>query len=212
MFEKIKAVTCRHYENVLMQYGDSPQGINWSDVNSQRLRFQILSEVDDLNGQKIHEVGCGLAHFVDFLAEKGINCEYVGSDISTKMIQKAKQRLPQAQLYVADILEDITPDWMRADYLLASGVFNAKMSINRGVWQQFVEAMFLRMFSLARKGIAFNLITSYVDYENSNLFYLSPAETLDFCIRNLGRRVVIRHDYPLWEYTVYVYKTERGIK
>ena len=101
---------------------------------------------------------------------------------------------------------------MRADYLLASGVFNAKMSINRGVWQQFVEAMLLRMFSLARKGIAFNLLTSYVDYENSNLFYLSPAETLDFCIRNLGRRVVIRHDYPLWEYTVYVYKTERGIK
>ena len=205
MLEKIKEICRRHYENVLEQYGDSPQGVNWADADSQRLRFQILSEIGNLNGKRIHDVGCGLAHLVEFLGEKGVNCEYVGSDISPQMIKKAKQRLPKAQLYVADILEDMS-DWMRADYLLASGVFHVKAASERGAWQQFVEAMLLRMFTLAKKGIAFNMLTTYVDYEDSNLFYLSLAETMDFCIRNLGRRIVIRHDYPLWEYTVYVYK------
>ena len=206
MFEEVKAICRRYYENALERYGDSPQGVNWADAASQRFRFEILAEIDDLNGKRIHDVGCGLAHFVEFLVERGIDCEYVGSDISSHMIQKAKQRLPKEQLYVADILNDVTPDWMRTDYLLASGVFHVKAANERSAWQEFVETMLRRMFTLARKGIAFNMLTTYVDYEDSNLFYLPPAELLDFCIRNLGRRVVIRHDYPLWEYTVYVYK------
>ena len=206
MFEKIEAVCRRHYENALMQYGDSPQGVNWADADSQRLRFRILSEIDDLNGKSIHDVGCGLAHLVEFLALRGVNCDYVGSDISSQMIQKAKQRLPETRLYVASILDEATPNWMRADYLFASGVFHVKGPLDRGEWQQFVEAMLRRMFSLAKKGIAFNMLTTYVDYEDSNLFYLSPTEMLDFCIQSLGRRVVVRHDYPLREYTVYVYK------
>lgn len=206
MFDEIKAACRTHYENVLKKHGDSPQGADWADADSQRLRFKILSEIDDLNGKGIHDVGCGLAHLVEFLAESGVNCQYVGSDISSLMIEKAKQRIPKAQLYVADILDDVTPEWMKADYLFASGVFHVKGANERSPWQQFVEAMVRRMFSLAQKGIAFNMMTSYVDYEDTNLFYLSPAEMLDFCIQNLGRRVVIRHDYPLWEYTVYVYK------
>jgi SAM-dependent methyltransferase len=210
MFDEIKAVCRRHYEDKLLQYGDSPQGVNWADADSQRLRFQVLSEVGNLNGKKIYDVGCGLGHLVEFLAERGVNCEYVGSDISPQMIQKAKQRLPQAQLYVADILNNVTPDWMRADYLFASGVFYVKATNDHHAWQKFVEAMLLRMFDLAERAIAFNMLTSYVDYKDSNLFYLSPADTLDFCIRNLGRRIVIRHDYPLWEYTVYVYKKVEG--
>lgn len=206
MFEEIKAICRKHYEDKLRQYGDSPQGVNWIDSDSQRLRFQVLYEVGNLDGAKIHDVGCGLGHLLEFLVVSEVNCEYVGSDISPQMIQKAKQRLPQAQLYVADILDEVTQDWMSADYLFASGVFYVKGIADRRVWQQWVEEMIIQMFSLAKVAIAFNMLTSYVDYEDNNLFYISPAETLDFCIRNLGRRIAIRHDYPLWEYTVYVYK------
>lgn len=200
MFNKAKAIYRKHYEDTLGKYGDTPQGVNWSSVESQFLRFQILSEVDDLNRKKIHDVGCGLAHFADFLARKGTNCEYVGSDISPLMIEKAKRRLPHAQLYVADILDDATQEWMTADYLFASGVFYVKGTNARNTWRQFVEEMLIRMFSLAKKGIAFNMLTAHVDYEETNLFYLPPAKALDWCIRNLGRHVVLRHDYPLWEY------------
>ena len=206
MFNKAKAICRKHYEDTLGKYGDTPQGVNWADAESQFLRFQILSEVDDLNRKKIHDVGCGLAHFADFLARKGTNCEYVGSDISPLMIEKAKRRLPHAQLHVADILDDVTQDWMTADYLFASGVFYVKGTNPRSTWRQFVEEMLIRMFSLTKKGIAFNMLTAHVDYEESNLFYLSPAKALDWCVRNLGRHVVLRHDYPLWEYTMYVYK------
>jgi SAM-dependent methyltransferase len=206
MFREIKTVCRDYYESKLEQYGDSPRGVDWADTDSQRLRFQILCEVDNLEGKKVHDVGCGLGHLVDFLADNGVHCEYVGSDISPRMIKQAKLRLPEAQFHIADILDNNTPAWMKADYVITSGLFNVKADNDRQAWQQFVEAMVRHMFSLARRGIAFNMMTSYVDYEDSHLFYLSPAEMLDFCICNLGRRVVIRHDYPLWEYTVYVYR------
>jgi len=56
MFDEIKADRRRLYENVLKKYGDSPQGADWADADSQKLRFKILSEIDDLNGKGIHDV------------------------------------------------------------------------------------------------------------------------------------------------------------
>jgi len=53
MFEEIKAICRSHYEYVLRQHGDSPQGVNWADADSQRLRFQIICDVGNLNGRKI---------------------------------------------------------------------------------------------------------------------------------------------------------------
>ena len=98
MFNKAKESCRKYYENVLMQYGDSPKGVNWKDAEFQRLRFQILCEVGNLNEKRIHDVRCGLGHLAGFLSEKKVNCEYVGSDISPLMIQAAKRRLPMAQL------------------------------------------------------------------------------------------------------------------
>lgn len=205
MFDEVKDRCRRHYENSLAQYGDSPEGVNWRDTESQRLRFQLLCQVADLNGKRIHDVGCGLGHLLDFLSESGISCEYVGSDISPFMVRAAKERLPTGRLYVADILED-DEEWMQADYLVTSGLFYVKSATDNDTWKQFVQTILLRMFSLASRGIAFNMLTSYVDYEDPNLFYQAPGETMDFCIKNMNRRVIIRHDYPLWEYTAYVYR------
>jgi SAM-dependent methyltransferase len=205
-FEQVVQVCRQYYENSLAEFGDSPQGVNWADACSQNLRFQIMSEIDNLNGKIVHDVGCGLGHLFDFLSKKAINCEYVGSDISSSMITCAKGRIPNQNLYVADILQNPVPEWMAADYLFTSGLFYVKNSINKAIWTSFMETMLKQMFKLARKGIAFNMLTSYVDYKDKKLFYLHPKNAIEFCVNNLSKRVTLRHDYPLWEYTVYVYK------
>jgi hypothetical protein len=70
--------------------------------------------------------------------------------------------------------------------------------------------MVRRMWALARQAIAFNLLTDQVDHRVPALHYASPGLWLDFCRRELGRHVVLRHDYPLHEYTLYVYRRARG--
>ncbi len=197
-----------YYERALAEFGDDPRGVNWRDRQSQELRFQILSEVGDLSGRRLHDVGCGLGHLQSWLRQRQPDVDYVGSDISEKMIAAAKARAhDNAVFYVADILNDRQQaSWMRADYIINSGVFTVKSTVPEKQWRMFVHSMVRSMFGLAEKGIAFNLMTSFVDYRDDHLFYEDPGAILEFCVSELSRKVVIRHDYPLWEYVVYVYK------
>ncbi len=195
-----------YYEEKFETHGDSPQGVNWRDVKSQELRFKELLGVGKLEGSTVHEVGCGLAHLYDYINKMGINTNYIGSDVSKIMIAGAHERLGVGvSIYQSNIL-DLNNEKIIADYVLSSGLFSVKGEARNVEWWNFVSDMIKRMFELCNKGIGFNLMTSYVDYKEPHLFYKSPAEVFDFCMAELGNKVVLKHDYPLWEYTIYVYK------
>ena len=195
-----------YYENALAEHGDTPAGVNWSTAETQQIRFEVLCGIGDLKDKKVHDVGCGLAHMSDFLRNQEISCEYIGSDISEAMVSTAKERIGEdANLYVANIREN-KKSWMKADFVLNSGIFTVKGSATDQEWWHYIQEFSKHMFELCTQGIAFNLMTAHVDYKEGHLFYIDPGEVLAFCIKNLNRRVVIRHDYLLWEFTVYVYK------
>lgn len=207
-FGKLVAASRAYYEDALAKFGDHPRGVNWRDSGTQNLRFDVLAGVGDLNGRTVHDVGCGLAHFHDFLSARGLHGGYIGSDISKEMIAAARRRIGSGvALHVADILADSPAPWMEADYVVNSGIFTVRGAASPDDWWGFVQAMAKRMFEMARVGIAFNVMTSHVDYRDDHLFYLDPGAALAYCVRELNRKVVVRHDYPaLWEYTVYVYR------
>jgi hypothetical protein len=56
------------------------------------------------------------------------------------------------------------------------------------------------------KGIAFNVMSKLVDWERDDLFHVSMDEIGLFLKNNLSKNFVIRNDYKLYEYTIYVYK------
>ena len=93
---------------------------------------------------------------------------------------------------------------------MCSGLFHVKLGHPDEVWQEFVQQTLRRMYELCRVAIAFNLMSDHVDFRAPNLYYAPVADTLDFCQRELSRFVVVRHDYPLHEYTTYVYRAARG--
>lgn len=64
----------------------------------------------------------------------------------------------------------------------------------------------MKLNKIADKGIAFNLLTSYVDYKDDNLFYADPGEYIDFCKKELSNKVNLYHDYDLYEWTLLVLK------
>ena len=207
MNSTIPEISKAYYESALAEFGDDPRGVNWRDVESQEMRFAALAGVGDLTGKRVHDVGCGLAHFADWLRRQDIRCDYVGSDISEKMVEAAAAHAPPpAELHVANIMAEVDEAWMRADYVVNSGVFTVRASVAEPEWREFVHDMIRAMYRNADCGIAFNLMSSYVDYRDEHLFYENPQAIMDFCIAELSRKIVIRHDYPLWEYAVYVYR------
>jgi len=120
------------------------------------------------------------------------------------MIEAARLRNPELSFECLDILQVERPEeW---DVVLCSGLFNVKLETSDHEWQEFIHATLHRLYGMCRRGIAFNLMTDQVDYREPPLHYANPAEILEFCRRELGRQVVIRHDYPLYEFTTYVYR------
>lgn len=205
--EQLKQKIIDYFERCLAEHGDTPQGVDYNGRQSQYQRFEILAAVASLEGKSVLDVACGLGHFYDFLREHSITSkEYKGVDISPVMIERAKQRYPELQFSTEDLLAETEPVEPIFDYVICCGLFHLRANNTEAEWAQFTEAMIARMYKYARYGLAFNMMTDQVDYKVDRLYYADPSYYFDFCRRNLSRRVCLRHDYPLYEFTLYVYR------
>jgi len=199
MWEKEKEEIINLYETRLKEHGDSIKTMGWRDKEQQHLRFKILSEIGNLNGAKILDVGCGFGDFYEYLINRGMKVDYTGYDISPKIIEVAKSKHQRIKFEVKDILKERIDE--KFDYVLESGILNKRISNNI----EYAKNMIIKMFELCKIGVAVNMMTNYVDYEENYLYYYSPEEMFKFC-KNLSKFVTLRHDYPLYEFTLYVYK------
>ena len=193
-----------HYERQLARFGPTPEGMDWKDAVSQRLRFAALCDLPRLAGCSLHEVGAGAGHLFDYLEARDLRVDYSGSDLSPAMVEAARERLPQVRFDRLDILEGGAE--RRYDWVFCSGVFHVKLDHDEAEWWAFVAAMIRRMFELCRVGIGFNLMSNRVDFRNPLLFYADPPTVLDFCLNELGRFARLQHHSELHEFTVHVYR------
>lgn len=205
--DRLKQSIVEHYERQLDRHGPTAQGMDWKDEASQRLRFDVLCGICDLRERTVCEIGCGVGHLYDSLRARGLDVEYCGVDLSEQMIEMARQRHPSVHFEQYDILA--TEELPTYDVVLCSGLFHVKLANDEADWRGFVEQNIRRMYSMCRVATGFNLMTDRVDYRSPGLFYSNPGEMLDFCRRELTRYVALRHDYPLYEYTVYLYREPR---
>ena len=203
--EDLKRRIVEHYEGTLKRFGPTARGMDWKDARSQRLRYEVLCRVRDLQGLTIHEVGAGSGHLVDYLGEAGIEAHYSGSDLSQAMVRAARRRHPEIDFEQRDILGDTGAGLY--DVVLCSGLFHVKLDHTEEEWRRFMEPMLRRMFDMCRVAIAFNAMRDDVDYRLDTLYYPAVGQLVEFCRRDLSRAVVARLDYPLHEQTLYVYRT-----
>lgn len=190
------------YEAMLDKFQGNPEdsrSVGWSDRALQWKRFEALTSVVPIEGKSILDLGCGLGNLVDYLSEKDWKGDYTGWDLSDKMVKICRDRFPDMAFDVMDILN--YDGEKRFDVVVASGLFCVPLS-DETRYHKTIE----KMFSLCREAIAFNLISTYVNFQEDHLRYTSPDEIFDFCKKNLTRYVALRHDYMPFDYAVYAYK------
>ena len=205
-FPGIKRRVLEYQEACLSQYGDSPKGVDWNSRESQYLAFSVIHSMGIRCDSSILDVGCGLAHFYDFLTQTGYSGSYTGVDLSAKAIEQAKSRLPHVNLLVGDILSDpIAPLNQSYDFVIGSGIFTLKAETPAPVFETFIEALISKMFQLCKVGTVFNMLTSYVDYEEDRLYYADPTRYFGLA-KSLTPYVILKHDYPAYFFTLALYK------
>ena len=201
-----------HYTELLRKHGDSHLTAQYSDRLTQELRFAALADIGLPPRAKILDFGCGLGDLLAFLRTKrGFEGEYTGYDLSRDIVERARQKYQsdgKALFEVRDIFLDPPQD--QFDYIFICGTFNIKGEN----CARYVKHTLGRLFQLARRAIAFNLMSTYVDYFDPGLYYADPGEMFKFCKETLSPCVALRHDYLLkdnvipFEFAMYVYHSQ----
>jgi SAM-dependent methyltransferase len=204
--DAIRRTVDSYYSRKLLEFGASPAGVDWKSAESQELRFRQLLTLCDLSIPfTVNDYGCGYGALVDYLFSAKCSFRYVGIDISEAMISRARE-IHRGQQDITFSLERDHLD--KADYTLASGVFNVKLTFSDVEWRPYVLRILEKMNALSQKGFAFNVLTSYSDKAlmRQDLYYADPLFFFDHCRRSFSRRVALLHDYPLHEFTILVRK------
>lgn len=206
--EKIYSGIITHYENCLSRFGDTHLGVDWQNAEDADKRYQVmLNMMGNEQDQTVTllDFGCGTAGLLDYINKyKMPAITYSGLDISPAFIKVCKIKYPSIFFYNIDILEP-NISLPHFDYIIMNGVFTEKLNLSHQQMYQYFCSMVENVFPFCKKGIAFNLRSKQVDTESIELFHLSLDDLAWFLVKKFGRNFVIRNDYGLEEYTVYLY-------
>ncbi len=70
------------------------------------------------------------------------------------------------------------------------------------------EQMLVALFNLCRKKLIFNAISTHVNFRQEEMFYLDPAQTLQFVLENLSSQCVLEHGALPYNYLVAISKSK----
>ncbi|MEO8449704.1 MAG: methyltransferase domain-containing protein [Gemmatimonadota bacterium] len=187
-----------HYQARFLAHGDHELATQMSRAG-QRFRFEKVFEIGDLTNARVLDLGCGLGDMYPLLLERCPGVVYEGIDLVPEMTAHAAAKYPGIRFRAVDVLAETITD--RFDYVLMSVVFNNALPDAT----EFLERLIERAFALAGKGLAFNFLSTYVNFRDAEMAYHDPARVFDFCIRRLSRKVVVQHHYERCDVAMFVY-------
>jgi trans-aconitate methyltransferase len=177
--------------------------LGWGKGGRQHLRFKILTEIGVQKTSSVLDVGCGFGDFYKYLRNEGWHGQYVGVDIVDELLREAKIQYPDITVRNEDILTTNTRT--QFDYVISSGVFNAKLQHEENYI--YILQMLKRMYELATVGVAGDFMSSYTDFQHEIAFHAEPEKIFTMA-KTLSKRILLRHDYMPYEFTIYLYKDD----
>ncbi len=209
MDEREKKSIIDLYEKRLDNYGRDVKTVGWRSRSQQYARFEALYRIGDLTNKSVLDIGCGFGDLYDFFKRKKNQIQsYKGIDLSSKMIEKAKNIHSESKDVKFEVMDlsKLNIDVLmkeKYDYIFASGIFSYPLKNNISYFQDLLY----KMFKICNLGVAVNMLSSYVDYKDKNLYYFVPEDVFSYG-KSLTKRVSLIHNYMPYEFTFYLYKDE----
>jgi SAM-dependent methyltransferase len=201
-----------YYEDCLARHGDSHLGVDWPNMDDAIKRYRVMLEIIKGYGEGLTllDFGCGASHLYRYLLESNYRpIKYYGLDASEAFCELSRKKYPSNEYACVDILK--TPDKLiEYDYVVMNGVFTEKRALSFDEMFEYLKNMLRTIFPKVRCGLAFNVMSKLVDWERDDLFHLPVEPLIEFLSKELSRNFVIRSDYGLYEYTVYLYRDQNN--
>lgn len=209
----------KHYEECYRTYGDNYKGVDWPNEADAIVRYQIMLDIikydscfDKSCSPSILDFGCGLGHIYKYIKKAGIDVLYTGLDISTLFINRCREKFPQAKFIKMDLLNNCESNLGQTyDYIVMNGVFTEKQSLSYEEMFEYFKRLIRNAYNICKYGMAFNVMSKDVDWERDDLFHLPLNILSEFLTKEITRNFIVRNDYGLYEYTVYIFKRGKGM-
>lgn len=197
----------RIYRELFEKHKGTTMAVSSESPAHKRLRFTKVTDIfAHEQACTVHDVGMGLADMHAFIQERWPDkrITYSGSEILEEYVNASKLRFPELEFMHRDVAEHAFGD--RYDYVVMSGVFHQRRESSIRSWEAFAQNILRNGFAMCNKGIAFNFISPFVDFYQTQVYYSNLPKLLNFINDDLSRFFEIRHNYALFEFTVFVYK------
>lgn len=207
--EEIRKAQEKIYLELYKKHKGTPMMVSSESKEHKKIRFENISRIFNNDSNfTLHDIGLGMADFYQYLLEYHQEkvYKYSGSDILFEFCDEAKNRFPEITVYHRDISEK--PADENYDYLIMSGLFHQRQETKIKDWEAFSQKIIYNSFVMCNKGIAFNFISPFVDFYQTQVYYCNLSKLLNFVNDKLSRFFVINHDYALFEFTMFVYKED----
>jgi len=195
-----------YYTTKLAEHGETPRGVDWNSETGQILRFQELCKViSPTETFSVNDLGAGYGALFPYLNERYTGVSYYGYDISEQMVEAARNRHAQFTNARFDVA---SRPLRKADYSIASGIFNVMLSRSKGEWEDYINDVLDQLYESCEAGFSCNFLTAYSDKHKmrEDLYYADPCAMFDLCKTKYSRKVSLLHDYDLYEFTMLVRK------
>lgn len=197
-----------YYDDRLRRHGDSAQGAGWPNEHDRLVRFQALTEPLRAAGvgppPLVCDLGCGTGELLRYLRGSGhADIGYVGADRSAQALAHARAKFPDARWIEIDVstAPESALSELDCDYLVANGLFTVRHRLSPDEMWDFMTDVLQRLWPHVRRAMSFNVMSPVVDWEREDLFHVSHDKMARFLHGLAGRRVQMRADYGLYEYT-----------
>ena len=190
----------RRYQQRIAAYGATFASLNSGTEAKQAIRHSVHTSALRGDNPAILEIGCGLGDFYKYLLEHKCNCYYHGYDIVPEYIEECRRAFPNAKFTLRNVFTDGIEGTFNT--VVMSQVLNNRYqkSDNMQVMQRALELA----FEHTTVSVSVDMISTYVDFRNPDLFYYSPEEIFRVA-KAISPRVLLRHDYRAFEFCIQLF-------
>jgi hypothetical protein len=207
-----------YHSKLFQEHGATPRGVDWRDENEMHVRYDKMLAVLDKDFTtfdkpvSLLDVGCGWGGLCRRVEQLNLPISYTGADVVESMVDFGRKEFPNATFIQQNVL-DLDTD-SAYDFVVGNGIFTQKLDLSIQEMERYVRLMIRKMFQLCRHGVAFNMISTRVNFMVPNLLYQNPAEMLTWLLLEVSPRVKIDHGYSslasgkgkYYDFTIYLFK------
>lgn len=203
--EDIETQVNKYYSEAFGKFGATPKGVDWNSEQSQHTRFdRLLKHLKIEPHSRILDFGCGYGELLKYMRNQQISCQYEGYDLVDSSIEAARKSYSRTG---AKFVTSLSPE-MTWDFVVMSGVFNVKGDLDFEKWTIYAISKIQFLLNKSEKGLSFNMLTGFNDFHmrKNHLYYSEPQFFVSKLELKTPFTIIVDHSYPMWEYTVTIFK------